>query len=276
MALYIYLSQGKYGGQDPEFWDSFFIKQTIPDLVKGTQRHQTTPIFLRYLPHDGKILEGGCGYGTCLIFYRNLGYDVEGVDWSQKCIETIKAYDSTLPVRIGNVLSLPYKDGYFKAYISLGVAEHFQEGPQQMLREANRVLMKGGLLIISVNLETNIISRIENFILFGHTRLGQIVTRYPKENLPFIEYQYTRAEMEAFLAEAGFEIIDFYKLSGYPALARTLTFRLLTFLPRRLKKMRGKLTYTDLDNQTPFKQWLNKVLSPIIPGALLFIAKKKD
>ena len=133
MALRIYMTKGEHDADDPEFWDSFFIKQAIPDLVKSTERHQITPILLKYLPREGKILEGGRGYGTNVVFYRDLGYDIEGIDWSPKCIETIKAHDSSLPVKLGNVLSLPYGDNYFKAYISLGVAEHFQEGPQRFL-----------------------------------------------------------------------------------------------------------------------------------------------
>ena len=55
-----------------------------------------------------------------------------------------------MPVIQGDILDLKYPDAHFDAYISQGVIEHFEEGPQQALNEAWRVLKPDGLAFITV------------------------------------------------------------------------------------------------------------------------------
>lgn len=107
-------------------------------------------VFENYLPRDGKILEAGCGLGQWVMILRDRGYDIEGIDASTLSIERAIAFRSELPVRVGDVRCLDYPDGHFVAYISLGVVEHFLEGPEGVLLEARRVLVPGGVLICSV------------------------------------------------------------------------------------------------------------------------------
>jgi SAM-dependent methyltransferase len=49
-----------------------------------------------------------------------------------------------------DVLRLPLADNSVSAYLSMGVVEHFEEGPGQALREAARVLKAGGVALVSV------------------------------------------------------------------------------------------------------------------------------
>lgn len=107
-------------------------------------------VFTRVLPKNEKILEGGCGLAPYLIRLRQLGYDVEGIDYNEAPIRKILDHDPSLPVRVGDVMAIPFPDGTFGGYISLGVIEHFTEGPLKAIREAHRVLKKGGIFVVMV------------------------------------------------------------------------------------------------------------------------------
>src|SRR3989338_6073085 len=130
-------------------WESVSIHEILKifDYVRVKKQMD---LFLRVLPKNEKILEGGCGLAPYLIRLRELGYDVEGIDYNEGPIRKILSYDPSLPVKVGDVTAIPYPDSYFSGYLSLGVIEHFTEGPQKALREAHRVLKKDGVLYLAV------------------------------------------------------------------------------------------------------------------------------
>jgi ubiquinone/menaquinone biosynthesis C-methylase UbiE len=103
-----------------------------------------------FLPKNGIILEAGCGLGPWVIKLGMLGHDVIGIDYQEKCMHRIKAYDKTQKVCAADVRYIPFKEGSFSAYLSWGVIEHFAEGPDLVLKEAYRVLKKDGRLILAV------------------------------------------------------------------------------------------------------------------------------
>ncbi len=70
-----------------------------------------------------------------------------GLDFSEEAIAKIQICqrENNFMAKFcrGNVESLPFKDNSFSGYISLGVIEHFEEGPIKALREAYRILCPG-------------------------------------------------------------------------------------------------------------------------------------
>lgn len=46
--------------------------------------------FLKYLPKTGKILDVGFGSGRDMIYFKSLGYDVEGIDTSVEFVKNMK------------------------------------------------------------------------------------------------------------------------------------------------------------------------------------------
>jgi SAM-dependent methyltransferase len=138
---------------DAQFWDEHWktnlTKEAFLRYQEGYLSFFEKP-FEKYLPRTGRILEAGCGIGQYVMALRFRGYDCEGVDWSEQTVDTVTGLFPDLPVHKGDVTRLDVPEGHYQGYISLGVVEHRQAGPQPFLAEAARVLSTGGVLLISV------------------------------------------------------------------------------------------------------------------------------
>jgi SAM-dependent methyltransferase len=132
-----------------ENWSDISVEKIL-GIFSYVRVKKQMEIFLRYLPKDQKIFEGGCGLGPYLIRLRQLGYDVIGGDYNLPPLLKIKQYDANIPVICADVLNTPFRDGSFGAYMSLGVIEHFTEGPEGAIREGHRILKDSGIFIIQI------------------------------------------------------------------------------------------------------------------------------
>lgn len=180
-------------------WSGDTIEQSI-----GLCAIQTIePLFLRHLPREGRILESGCGLGRWVFYLQRKGYTIEGIDLSEPALAAAKAYDPGVPVRKDDVLRSSYPDGTFDAAISLGVVEHFEEGPYAALAELHRLLRTGGTLCISVPTQ-NLMRRVAT----NHMkRLYRFLRERRGEPYIFEEYRFSRRQFTHMLQDAGFDII---------------------------------------------------------------------
>ncbi len=224
----IYYSQSA----NAEHWDWVWEKQEtrllFADAQKGSPGH-FEEIFPRHLPKPGKILEAGCGLGQLVIALRVRGFDAEGVDYAAQTIREIKKLFPDIPFRQGDVTHLDVPDGYYSGYISLGVMEHLEDGPEPFLLEARRVLKKEGIACISVP-TMNFLRRLKAWLgLYSGD----------SKQLPFYQYAYSASEFSRILKRAGFEIVATYQYSGYKGVKDELPFLTTLFeLPQgwRLRK----------------------------------------
>lgn len=156
--------------------DRNLIKQKITAIYDGSAlryhtHHYVTP--RRYSPlqyrqcyieamiehqklsKGSKILDVGCGPGELIVSLLRKGYDVCGVDISQRMIE-----EAVQTVRkngfiewnrgfVGDIEKLDFDDGVFDVVVASGVIE-YQKDDQAALGEMSRVLKEGGLLIANV------------------------------------------------------------------------------------------------------------------------------
>ncbi|MBI5014767.1 MAG: class I SAM-dependent methyltransferase [Deltaproteobacteria bacterium] len=103
-----------------------------------------------FLGRDGSgrtLLEVGCGMGTDLLKFAELGYDVTGVDLAGEHIELARAcfetYGRAAHLRLGNAEALDFEEAIFDRVYSFGVLHH-TPNTEKALREVHRVLKPGG------------------------------------------------------------------------------------------------------------------------------------
>jgi len=232
-----------YIDENPEcnLWDNMWMSRTIEKELEACDiENPPRDLFLEFLSKKDKILDAGCGFGKWVIFLHRLGYDIVGIDNNKLAVSKLKEFDDSLKIEAGDILNINYPDNYFNAYISMGVIEHFEEGPQAALNEAYRIVKPGGLIFVSVPAE-NILRRIvrrplRNAVnsVFGSLEIIRLrwkvsrsraflsavknilpekilslllLLRKRKRYCHFIEYRYSKQELENFLRQAGFKIM---------------------------------------------------------------------
>jgi SAM-dependent methyltransferase len=95
----------------------------------------------------GKVLDIGCGTGDRLLVFRRKGFDVYGVEVSSSARYAKEYLD--LNVLEGNLFKASFPDNFFDIITMHNVLEHVHR-PKELLWEINRILKKGGFLVIQV------------------------------------------------------------------------------------------------------------------------------
>lgn len=197
MAYKVFLSEKA----DQTFWAKK-LKQPNDLEISRLYSNRYFPILLKYLPKSGKILDAGCGWGALVILLREIGYDAVGVDFSYMLVEAAQRYMPGIPIKHGDIQKLEFQDGSLKAYVSLGVIEHIENGPQIALKEANRILEKGGILICSVPY-FNPVRRIKISLM---RKSNSIYSK--KTGKLFYQYLFTQKEILNYISRADFKVIS--------------------------------------------------------------------
>jgi SAM-dependent methyltransferase len=101
-------------------------------------------------PHTAKILDLGCGQGELSSSIRSLlpGADIVGVEWSLSGCRRAQERGILVVQASVDGLDLPFSSDAFNAVIIKEVIEHLVD-TDQVLTEARRVLVPGGLLLVS-------------------------------------------------------------------------------------------------------------------------------
>ena len=186
-----------------DLWRSYLSRKAYKQSERGHLGIYEEP-FIKYLPQQGRILEAGCGTGGFVLALRTRGYNVEGIDWAAETIRAAKSMWPDLPLRVGDARRLGVKDSCYEGYISLGVVEHFQAGPEQILQEARRVLVPKGIMLISVPF-FNTLRQLKS-------RLG--LYRGYATNHEFYQYAFSATEFSSIVENCDFEIVDAYACSA--------------------------------------------------------------
>ena len=207
-----------YGrGASAVCWDSRWKRHVSLSIYRSALVGKLGPYkkpFIRYLPRNGRILEAGCGLGQLVLALRVRGYNVEGVDFASKTIDSVKSLFPDLPIRVGNVTRLDVPDGFYAAYISLGVIEHVHDGPEPFLREAHRILAPGGIALISVP-HFHRLRRLKAKLGLYHTA---------GKNDEFFQYVFTPQEFLNILTRHGFRALEMFGYDAAVGLAKELPF----------------------------------------------------
>lgn len=241
---------------DAAFWDAqwktYFSAKTYEKAESG-HLWQFEDLFTTYLPKNGRILEAGCGLGQYVLALKVRGYDVEGVEWAPQTVQTVRSLYPDLPIRAADVTKLDVPDGFYKGYISLGVAEHRREGPEPFIREASRVLDSDGLALISVPF----------FHPIRQLKAQMGVYRFNINGLQFYQYAFTRAEFSGLLENAGFRIIHYMTYDYFKGIGDEIP------LLRRIFGLRGV--------GWRLKLWISSLdFAKNLGHMILFVCRKKQ
>jgi SAM-dependent methyltransferase len=97
-----------------------------------------------------RVLDAGCGeaYGSAMLA-RAGAAAVTGVDIAESVLESARdGLPAEVTLEVGDVRSLPYKDGSFDLIVCFEVIEHVED-PAPVLDELRRLLAPEGVLLIS-------------------------------------------------------------------------------------------------------------------------------
>jgi SAM-dependent methyltransferase len=189
-------------------------------LLRVARASPLTGLIERHLPAGGPVLEAGCGLGQYVLLLRERGRAALGADWSLEALRAGARLGA--PLAVMDLRSLAVRTGALAAYLSLGVVEHDPEGPDAIVREAARVLPRGGALLLSVPYWNGVRRLAAPYL----RRQGR---RTRAAGGQFYQYAFTRAELGRLLDAQGFTVTGFHPYD--PARVLRATWRGLR--PRR-------------------------------------------
>lgn len=163
----------------------------------------------RYRPEKGRLLDVGCALGGFLRLARDAGWTVSGVDISSYAAAYCRDRLG-IDAQSGLLSELDFADETFDVVTLWDVLEHF-EHPLQQLHAVNRLLKKGGILLVDTPNERSLLRSVARWIyaLSG----GNIDFPLRKLFHQFHLYYFNQTTLNKLLADSGFELIH---LEGRP------------------------------------------------------------
>jgi SAM-dependent methyltransferase len=179
-----------------------------------------------YMAPPGSVLDVGCGCGREAFALYDLGYQVIGVDLSEKQIEQAKknalGFNKEIDFRVCDGISYDFADSSFDYVIIwqqvLGnIPAHINR--VGVLREARRVLKPHGKIIVSVHSYEYCMPVVEEKGLLVSTGEEErdFILKEPYGNVCYWHY-FTKDEFEQHFIEAGIDILrcDYATAFGMP------------------------------------------------------------
>jgi ubiquinone/menaquinone biosynthesis C-methylase UbiE len=113
-------------------------------------RKAIIPFFLKSVEKGMNVGDLGCGDGYGSYLLHQNGYNVTGMDFSEKMVEIAKHHEmKDLRFFQGDLIQLPFNDNELGAVMAINSIE-WTESPLQALTELERVVMKGGYICIGL------------------------------------------------------------------------------------------------------------------------------
>ena len=137
------------------------------------------------VPSNSLTLDVGCGTGSNLRALASAGFHAIGLDRSIYPLRLVRG-KGEIPLLAGDLSHLPVKTESVGLVIAMDILEHL-EGDAEAIYESYRVLIKGGILIVTVPAFES---------LWG---IQDVVTGHKK--------RYSRKEITVKLEKVGFEIL---------------------------------------------------------------------
>ena len=121
--------------------------------------------FLKYLPKTGKILDVGFGSGRDMIYFKSLGYDVEGIDTSIEFVKNMK--EKGFNVRLESACELNSKCEFDGIWACASLLHLKRDELEEVIIRCSNALKENGVLYCSFKYgdkEVEIDNRYFNYI----------------------------------------------------------------------------------------------------------------
>ncbi|GEM_PF-1347001 len=143
--------------RNKEKWDRAYIKTNVHGrmYLKTRQRRVLNYMNEAGLKEGSRVLELGYGAGQTALELGKRGFEVYGLDISEKFREVASARcrrmhpEGKFYLKTGNIESnYEFKDGFFDAVVVVGALQYLYD-PSVCLREVFRVLRPGGFFVVA-------------------------------------------------------------------------------------------------------------------------------
>lgn len=217
------------------------LKYTEGEEIPRTSKLYTIDCVPEAGPLD--ILDVGCGTGTNSLALAAKGHRLHGIDISEAAIERYRGqgFDG----KAGDLENgLDYPDAGFDLVFCSEVIEHMMS-PELLAREMARVLIPGGLLVVST----------PNSAFWLYRILGALGYTVSELQHPKHLHFFSKRSLRRLLQEAGLTTVDEFGRNMY-ALLPPLPRRIEAVLPylgfRKEARFRTKSSFWQLSHRSRF------------------------
>jgi len=173
---------------------SYFSNETLDHIVDDQLLHRIK----EYKP-GGRFLEVGCAGGAFLDAARTAGYEVQGVEYSDIAAEFARR-NFNLDVRTGRLEQVQFPPDSFDVVFMGDVLEHLPD-PGVTMKELNRIMRNGGLIVILCPMQTNTLFSRAGFLVY------QILGRKTTVHLPpYHLFEYRPNSLTGLVVKCGFRV----------------------------------------------------------------------
>jgi len=204
------IMQGYSEGEDENFISQAkYREKTFKKAFKQIEK----------LSKKGKILDIGTAGGSFLKVAKDAGWEVYGIEPNKwLCDWGKKNYD--IDIKSGDLFQQEYKDNMFEVVTLWDVIEHTPD-PMKVLKECNRILKPGGILVVN------------------YPDVGSLIAKFTGKRWPFFLsvhlYYFTRTTIEYILTKT------FFKIEIIKPHIQTLSLGYLVFRMEAYSKLLHKL-----------------------------------
>jgi SAM-dependent methyltransferase len=194
------------------------------------EQERTRELLERYLPPaPARVADIGSGPGAYSLWLAERGYQMVARDLVPLHVEQLRSAAAlrglTVAAEVGDARRLDLPDGTFHAVLLFGPLYHLQdrEGRVQALREANRIVVPGGVVLaVAISRWAVIMDGVLRLRLGeGDPGFGPLVDRVvgtgrldPLVEGGFSGYVHRPAELQAEAAEAGWQESALVSIEG--------------------------------------------------------------